>query len=77
MTLVLEARTQFEKAQQDARDAIDKARATFGRAIKQARDRDNVPQEKIAKALDLTREQVRRYERYYEDWIEKHGTEPD
>lgn len=77
MTLVLQARANFEKAQEDAKTSIDRARAQFGRSIKLARDRDGQRQDTIAKALGLTREQTRRYERYYTEWVEKHGAEPD
>jgi hypothetical protein len=77
MTAVLAAREQFAKAQTDAKDAIDRARAGFGKSIKLARVRDNLTQDDIRKALKLTREQVRRYERFYEDWVERNGAEPD
>jgi hypothetical protein len=76
MSPVLEARRRFEKAQDDARDAIDEARAAFGLSIKTARNEQRVEQIAIANALGLTREQTRKYERYYEDWREKHGREP-
>lgn len=76
MSPVLEARQRFEKAQNDARDAIDEARAAFGLSIKTARNKNNVKQDTIAKALGLTREQTRKYERYYEEWREKNGREP-
>lgn len=73
MTAVLDAREHFEQAQKDAKDAIDRARAGFGKSIKLARERDGVTQDQIAKALKLTREQVRRYERFYETWSAEHG----
>lgn len=76
MTLVVVARARFEQAQKDAKATVDEQRAAFGRTIKVVRDRDGVAQEAIAEALSLTREQVRRYERYYEDWSAKHGREP-
>lgn len=73
MTAVLAAREHFEQAQKDAKEAIDRARASFGRSIKLARHRDGASQDEIARTLKLTREQVRRYERFYEDWSERHG----
>lgn len=73
MTAVLAAREEFEQAQKDAKEAIDRARAGFGRSIKLARNRDGKSQDEIAKALKLTREQVRRYERFYETWRETNG----
>jgi DNA-binding transcriptional regulator YiaG len=76
MSPVLEARQRFEQAQDHARTAIDEARASFGLSIKTARDQHRVTQDAIAKTLGLTREQVRKYERYYELWAEKHGREP-
>lgn len=76
MSPVLEARERFEQAQMHARDAIDEARAALGLSIKTARNRNNVHQADIAKALKLTREQTRKYERYYEDWVEKNHREP-
>lgn len=76
MSPVLEARQRFEKAQSSARNAIDEARAAFGLSIKTARNSNNVKQDAIAKALGLTREQTRKYERYYEEWVEKNHREP-
>lgn len=77
MTLVLAARERFDQAQKNAREMIDRERALYGRSIKQTRLDLKQTQDAIAKTLGLSREQVRRYERYYEDWVEKHGTEPD
>lgn len=73
MSAVLAAREHFQQAQQDAKEAIDRARAGFGKSIKLARDRDGATQDQIAKTLKLTREQVRRYERFYETWRETNG----
>lgn len=73
MTAVLAARGLFEQAQKDAKKAIDRARAGFGKSIKLARDRDGATQDQIAKTLKLTREQVRRYERFYETWRDENG----
>ena len=59
-----------------ARDAYLAARAEaaakrleLGRAIQAARAQD-VPQERIARELKLTREQIRRYEREHEKSLE-------
>lgn len=73
MTHVVKARARFEKAQEAAKQLIDEARADFGLSIKEARDRDGVSQLEIAKGLGLTREQVRRYQRFYEDWASKNA----
>lgn len=75
MTAVLDARKHFEQAQEDAKASVDRARAQFGKTIKDARraGAQAVTQDDIAKALELTREQVRRYERFYEQWAAEHG----
>jgi ribosome-binding protein aMBF1 (putative translation factor) len=73
MTVVLAAREAFEQAQKDAKASVDRARAGFGKTIKDARVRDGASQEAIRQALGLTREQVRRYERFYETWREANG----
>jgi DNA-binding XRE family transcriptional regulator len=73
VTVVVEAKQSFEQAKKDAKAAVDRARAEFGHTIKTARLRDQATQDALAKALGLTREQVRRYERYYEDWADKNG----
>lgn len=77
MTLVLAARERFKQSQADAKTLTDRARAQYGKSIKTTRDQHNVTQDAIAETLDLSREQVRRYERYYEDWVREHGAEPD
>jgi ribosome-binding protein aMBF1 (putative translation factor) len=76
MTAVLAARQRFERAQTQAKDQVDEARAAYGRSIKVTRRRDGKTQDEIAGSLKLTREQVRRYERYYEGWVKEHGREP-
>ena len=76
MTLVVAARERLTQAEKDAKSLIDEARAAFGLSIVTARKRDGLEQAAIAKQLKLTREQVRRYERYYDDWKAKHGREP-
>lgn len=77
MTLVLDAKAGFERAQGDAKSAIDEARAYYGLCIKTARDRDGSMQGAIAERLGLTREQVRRYQRFYEDWTAANKREPN
>lgn len=51
-----------------ARRQVAERRRELGRAILDAR-KQNVPQEAIAKMLGLTREQIRRYQAGYEDWL--------
>lgn len=62
---VIAARQAYEQAQRDARALVERARLDLGRAILAAREQ-NVSQDAIAKKLDLTREQVRRFQREYE-----------
>ncbi len=62
---VVAAREAYEKAQQDARTLVERARLDLGRAIRDAR-RQDISQDAIAKKLGLTREQVRRFQREYE-----------
>lgn len=52
-------------AYQAARKRVKETRLALGRAIRDAREQD-VPQVKIAEALGLTREQVRRYQAEFE-----------
>jgi CRISPR/Cas system-associated protein Cas10 (large subunit of type III CRISPR-Cas system) len=61
MTAVIEARDAYKAA----RELTTKRRLELGRAIREAR-LQKVPQEQIAKELELTREQIRRYQREYE-----------
>ena len=63
---VVAARKAYEQAQEDARALIERARLDLGRAIADAR-RQEVSQDAIAKELKLTREQVRRFQREYEN----------
>jgi hypothetical protein len=53
-----------------ARNLVAERRRELGRAILEARSL-NVPQEAIARQLGLTREQIRRYQAGYEDWLAK------
>jgi len=61
MSNVLEARNAYTAA----RERVRETRLALGRAILEARSQ-NVSQADIAKALKLTREQVRRYQAEYE-----------
>lgn len=63
---VVAARKAYEKAQEDARELVRRARLDLGRAIRDAR-RQEVSQDAIVKELGLTREQVRRFQREYEN----------
>lgn len=63
---VVAARKAYEKAQEDARELVRSARLDLGRAIRDAR-RQEVSQDAIVKELGLTREQVRRFQREYEN----------
>lgn len=51
-----------------ARKEVAERRLALGRAILDAR-RQGKRQEAIAKALSLTREQIRRYQAGYEKWL--------
>ncbi|MFI7644107.1 hypothetical protein [Nonomuraea sp. NPDC049400] len=62
---VVAARKAYEQAQADARALVERARLDLGKAIADAR-RQEVSQDAIAKELNLTREQVRRFQREYE-----------
>lgn len=62
---VVAARKAYEEAQVRARSSVELARLELGKAIRDAR-RQNVSQDAIAKELNLTREQVRRFQREFE-----------
>lgn len=66
MTDVVTAREAYEQAQKDARALVRRARIDLGRTIADAR-RQNIAQDAIAETLELTREQVRRFQREYEN----------
>jgi hypothetical protein len=67
---VVTARRAYVQAQVDARALVERARLNLGKAIHDARRRD-VSQDAIAKELRLTREQVRRFQRMYEESVPK------
>lgn len=64
MTTVVAAR----EAYLAARKQVTETRLALGRAILEAREQD-IEQGDIAEKLDLTREQVRRYQDEYEKFI--------
>jgi hypothetical protein len=66
MTTVVDARDAYLAARQQ----VTQTRLALGRAIMEARAQ-NVEQWEIAEKLDLTREQVRRYQDEYEKFIGK------
>ena len=68
MTDVVEARDAYLTARKHAAET----RLALGRAIQEARAAD-IPQTEIAVKLNLTREQIRRYQREYELSLEEHG----
>jgi uncharacterized protein (DUF433 family) len=65
MTAVVEARNAYKAA----RAEVTRTRLELGRAIVEAR-RADVAQADIARDLQLTREQIRRYEAEYRKWLE-------
>ena len=72
---VLAAHQEYKRADQEALKLRARARARLGLAI--LRERDNgTPHEAIARRLERTREQVRRYEQAYRDWLRDHPGEP-
>jgi hypothetical protein len=64
MTDVIQARDAYLAA----RDQVRQTRLALGRAIADARAQD-IDQVAIAKKLNLTREQIRRYQAEYEKWL--------
>ena len=75
MPEVLEAHQEYKRADDEALRLRFRARARLGLAILRERDK-GTPQEAIARKLDRTREQVRRYEQAYRDWRKEHPDEP-
>ena len=76
MPEVLQAHAEYKRADAEALEMRWRARARLGHAIIAERD-SGTPQEAIARKLGRTREQVRRYESAYRDWLKEHdGTEP-
>lgn len=81
MPEVLEAFEARKRAESAALEAARQIRwhadAVLGRSILQERDK-GTPQGEIARRIGRTREQVRRYQDAYREWLKEHdGTEPD
>jgi pyridoxal biosynthesis lyase PdxS len=64
-----------KRAQEAARQIRRQGQAVLGRAIQAERDA-GTQQEEIARKLKRTREQVRRWQVAYREWVEEFGTEP-
>ena len=75
MTDVVAARRAYEQAQKEARELVRRARLNLGRAIADARSQ-SISQDAIVKMLQLTREQVRRFQREYELELRASGKDP-
>ncbi len=74
MAEVLAAHQAYKQADDEALALRARARARLGFAIAQERDQ-GTPQEAIARRLGRTREQVRRYQQAYRDWLRDHPGE--
>lgn len=74
MPEVLEAHRAYKHADDEALLLRARARARLGLAIQLERER-GTPQEVIARRLERTREQVRRYQQAYADWQRDHPGE--
>jgi len=72
---VVQAHADYKQADEEALKIRWRARARLGRAILAERDR-GTRQEEIARKLERTREQVRRYEQAYRDWRKEYQAEP-
>jgi hypothetical protein len=82
MPEVLKAFAARQQAEKDAQEAARQIRwhadAVLGRAILQEQDDKGTPQGEIARRIGRTREQVRRYQLAYKEWLKEHnGNEPD
>jgi hypothetical protein len=76
MPEVLEARDAYKQADLDALAMRFRARARLGQAVARERGKGST-QPEIAEQLEVTVEQVRRYEAAYREWLKEHdGTEP-
>ena len=64
-----------KRAQETAKQIRRQGQAVLGRAIQAERDA-GTRQEEIARKLKRTREQVRRWQAVYREWVEEFGTEP-
>src|SRR5262249_38946807 len=80
MPEVIEALAVHDQAEQRALETARgirwRGQAVLGRAILAERDK-GTRQEEIARKINRTREQVRRYQIAYRDWLKEHdGSEP-
>lgn len=76
MPEVLAARDAYKQADIDALELRFRARARLGQAIAGERAK-GATQPQVAEELEVTVEQVRRYESAYKAWLKEHdGTEP-
>lgn len=76
MTDVIEARTAFDKAREDAKTLVDRRRAQLGLAMIRARETGRESQATIAQKMGFRgTQQVLAYERAYRAWAEKHPDE--
>ena len=75
MTEVLEARRAYEDARGEAKAIVDRARARLGLSIRQARNAGK-SQTDAMEVLNLSREQVRAFEKAYREWLRDHKDEP-
>lgn len=76
MPEVLEAYAAYKQAQVDALALRADARVRLGHAIVQERQRTKSSEAKIAGKIGVVTEQVRRYQKAYNEWREKHPDEP-
>lgn len=75
MPEVKTARDAYKQADLDALKMRFRARARLGKAIAAEREK-GATQPAIAEALEVTVEQVRRYESAYRSWLKEYGAEP-
>lgn len=77
MSQVLEARTEFEAARQQAKELVDRKRALLGLAMIRARESGRESQATIAAKMGFVgTQQVRAYEAAYREWLRVHPDEP-
>jgi hypothetical protein len=64
-----------KRAQETAKEIRWRGQAVLGRAILAERDK-GTRQEEVARRLNRTREQIRRYQTAYREWLKEFGSEP-
>jgi hypothetical protein len=64
-----------KRAQETAKEIRWRGQAVLGRAILAERDK-GTRQEEVARRLNRTREQIRRYQMAYREWLKEFGSEP-